>query len=63
MIQNKKKRIKLRYGGMKVLALYYGINEQTVRRAMKYESSTLLAEQLRQKAIEMNLIANTRIRL
>lgn len=57
MAASKKKVIKLRYGGLRILAGVTGVSEQTIRRAMKFENDTLRAEQIRRKAFEMNLVA------
>ncbi len=62
MTTSKKKELKLRYGGIKMLSDIFGVSTQTVRRAMKYEFDTALADQMRLKACTLNLVTNNRIK-
>lgn len=59
----KRKPIKLRYGGLKIVADIMGVSEQTVRRALKFEYDTIGAERIRRKAIEMNLVKSNRMKI
>ena len=45
-----------------MLSDIFGVSTQTVRRAMKYEFDTALADQMRLKACTLNLVTNNRIK-
>ena len=62
MTQSKKKELKLKYGGLKMLSNIFGVSTQTVRRAMRYEFDTALADHMRLKACTLNLVLGERIK-
>lgn len=56
MVTRKRKPIKIRYGGAKILAKCCGVSERTVTDALKWEGDTDAQNLVRKQAYDLGLV-------